>query len=178
MTELRLLILGLLAREPRSAYALGRALAETPAGGFSGSPGAVYPAVRAMVKNGLLERVKGHRGKIRGQPYVLTKTGDQILREWLERPIDGWDLVRSPGVILLKLSFLRGEPAQRRLRRELGDVAAATLAALEAYRSAAAPDLADSSEDAIRLTEALFGAYVEWASSQDRAKDGATQHQL
>ena len=144
-----------------------------PAGGFSGSPGAIYPAVRAMVKDRLLERAKSQRGGIRGQPYVLTPTGDQILGEWLERPIDGWELVRSPGVILLKLSFLQGEPAQRRLRRELGDAAAATLASLRVYRSAAAPDLADSSEDAIRLTEALFGAYVEWASSQDRAKDGA-----
>ncbi len=165
VTELRLLILGLLAREPRSAYALGRALAEMPAGGFSGSPGAIYPAVRAMVKDGLLERVKRQSGETRGQPYVLTTAGDQILGDWLERPIDGWDLVRSPGVILLKLSFLQGKPAQTRLRRELGDVAAATLASLQSYRSAAATDLADSSEDAIRLTEALFGAYVEWASN-------------
>ncbi len=163
VSELRLLILGLLAREPRSAYALGRALAEMPAGGFSGSPGAIYPAVRAMVKDGLLERVKSRSGATRGQPYVLTKTGDRILGEWLEGPIDGWDLIRSPGVILLKLSFLEGESAQRRLRRELGDAAEATLASLRAYRSTAALDLADSSEDAIRLTEALFRAYVEWA---------------
>ena len=173
VTELRLLILGLLAREPRSAYALGRALAQMPTGGFSGSPGAIYPAVRAMVKDGLLERVKSPSGAIRGQPYVLTKTGDQILGEWLEGPIDGWDLIRSPGVILLKLSFLEGASAQRRLRRELGDAAEATLAGLQAYRSAAALDLADSSDDAIRLTEALFRAYVEWASSEDGAKDGA-----
>lgn len=162
LTELRLLVLGLLARQPRSAYALGRALSEMPTGGFSGSPGAIYPAVRAMEGEGLLEKAKASRGT-RGRTYVLTRRGHRVLRDWLVAPVDGWALVRAPGIVLLRLSFLSDRAARARLRRQLGKAAHETLAMLRTYHVASERDLADSSDEAIALTEALLDAYVNWA---------------
>lgn len=168
ITELKLLILGLLAREPRSAYSLGRALSEMPASGFSGSPGAIYPAVRAMERDGLLRRKMNPNTSTRGRPYLVTEAGLRVLRDWLEAPIDGWDLVRSPGTILLRFSFLKKKPARTRFKRQLSKSARETLAILRAYHAAAEGDLAGSSDEAIRLTEALLGAYVSWADEQGK----------
>ena len=172
ITELRLLILGLLAREPRSAYAMGRALSEMPASGFSGSPGAIYPAVRVMERDGLLERKGDPSEATRGRPYLVTEAGHRLLSNWLEGPIDGWDLVRSPGTVLLRLSFLKESSARNRFRRELSKSAREALTSLRAYHAAAERDLADGSDEAIQLTEALLGAYVSWAGEQDETWAG------
>ncbi len=102
-------------------------------------------------------------GATRGRPYLVTEAGHRLLGDWLEGPIDGWDLVRSPGTVLLRLSFLKGSSARARFRRELGKSAGAALTSLRAYHAAAEADLAGSSDEAIQLTEALLSAYVSWA---------------
>ena len=169
-TELRLLILGLLARKPRTPYALGRALAEMPATGFSGSPGAIYPAVRAMEEEGLVARARSTRNA-RGHPYVVTAAGRRVLRGWLSGPVWGWDLLRSPGTVLLRLSFLERKDERARFKRQVGRSAQAALAHVQAYTAAADSELAESSRHAFELTAAILAAYAQWAGVRVRPRD-------
>jgi DNA-binding PadR family transcriptional regulator len=173
ITELRLLILGLLAREPRSAYALGRAFSEMPAGNYSGSPGAIYPAVSAMQREGLVQHAPSSEAATRGQRYALTAKGRRVLKKWLVSPTDEWDLLRSPSTVLLKLSFMESAPARATFRREVGALAAGTLSSLRTYRDRAQPDLSGGSDDALGLTASILKAYLDWAKEDDDPTAGA-----
>lgn len=160
MTELRLLVLGLLGREPRSAYAVGQALAEMPAANFSGSPGAVYPAIRALQKAGL---VSSTEAKTRGTVLSLSAAGREVLEEWLDAPVEGWDLVRAPGSFLLRLSFLGNDTDRARFRADVGAAAKALNDELSQYAESANAELAPSAAESIQLTQALLAAYTRWA---------------
>ncbi|MDH3208202.1 MAG: PadR family transcriptional regulator [Gemmatimonadota bacterium] len=173
VSELRLLILGLLARQPRTAYALGRSFSAMPATVHSGSPGAIYPAVTALQREGLVERDLGPNGESRGQPYSLTRKGRQVLADWLSQPIEGWDLVKSPGTVLLRLSFVSSKSARQQLRSDLSLAASAALEELQEYQELAGLDLADSSRESLELTASLFRAYVAWARQGIEATTGA-----
>src|SRR5215207_7065928 len=52
--ELRLLLLQLIAEEPRHAYDLIKAMEERSAGHYSPSPGVVYPALSLLADEGLI----------------------------------------------------------------------------------------------------------------------------
>ena len=175
MTELRLLVLGLLDRQPRSAYAVGRALGEMPAANFSGSPGAVYPAIKALEREELITRAESDKTTSSDRSFSLTSDGRKVLRQWLEAPIDGWDLVRAPGSVLLRISFLGDEHARRDFRQRIADAAQALLADLGTYSDEAEPDLAGSSSEAIELTSALLRGYLTWARPS-RKRDGPAQN--
>lgn len=168
MTELRLLILGLLDRQARSAYAVGQALGQMPAANFSGSPGAVYPAVRAMQREGLISRRTPPSGVARGQALTLTNRGRDALHAWLEDPVDPWDLVRVPGSILLRLSFLPDESARAHFKRQIECAARELIAELDRYTKAASPDLGASSAEGLALTRALLHSYLNWVQPLDR----------
>jgi DNA-binding PadR family transcriptional regulator len=76
---LDLAILGLLYDEKRHGYELRRQLAEY--GFWSVSFGSLYPALRRLEKQGLIEAA-GHSG--RRKSYRITSDGDERFRELLE----------------------------------------------------------------------------------------------
>lgn len=172
ITELRFLILGLLAREPRSAYALGRALAQMPTTGFSGSPGAVYPAVRALEREGLLTGRNRASKDARGRVYALTAGGRRVLGDWLRGPVSSTDLLRSPGTVLLRLSFLGQKGERARFKHRIARSARDALKTVRAYKAAAEDDLAKSSRQAFELTEAILVAYLQWANGRRARRQG------
>ncbi len=82
-------ILGLLTQQPMSGYSVKRALEN-----FSwlvGEPsfGSVYPALHALLKDGLVtvEVVSGE-GKPSSKIYSITESGRQVLQEWAEQPAE------------------------------------------------------------------------------------------
>jgi len=109
--------------QPRSGYALRKVFETTPLGGYSSSPGSIYPALKSLEKAALLvaRDPSGKRGK--GE-YHLTAEGERLLHAWLASPIG--DL----GEAMLRFAFLRDDDRD------------ATLTFLDAFLSAAESELA------------------------------------
>jgi len=118
MTPLGYALLGLVQMQPRSGYALRKVFETTPLGGYSSSPGSIYPALKSLEKAALLvtRDPAGKRGK--GE-YHLTAEGGRRLQAWLASPID------NLGEAMLRFAFLRDDDRD------------AILAFLDAFQSAA-----------------------------------------
>jgi DNA-binding PadR family transcriptional regulator len=75
-------ILGLLADGSSNGYGLIRSIAERTEGGWTPSPGSVYPTLAQLVDEGLVSQADGPRGA-----YSLTDSG----REYVEQHRDEID---------------------------------------------------------------------------------------
>ena len=104
MTPLSYALLGLVRMQPRSGYALRKVFETTPLGGYSSSPGSIYPALKSLEKAGLLE-TQGPASHGKGL-YHLTPQGERALETWLAAPIG--DL----GEAMLRFAFLPDEDGQ------------------------------------------------------------------
>jgi DNA-binding PadR family transcriptional regulator len=91
LTELEGAILGVLRREPGlTAYKVRKTFLDSISAEWSGSAGAVYPALRRMEAAGFIRAGKERDGR-GGQGYVLTKQGSATHDDWL------CDLARAMG---------------------------------------------------------------------------------
>jgi DNA-binding PadR family transcriptional regulator len=98
MTPLSYALLGLVKMEPRSGYALRKVFETTPLGSYSSSPGSIYPALKALQTQGLVE---ARGGDARGKGlYHLTAGGRAAFEAWLAAPVE--DL----GEAMLRFAFL------------------------------------------------------------------------
>jgi DNA-binding PadR family transcriptional regulator len=79
--ELRLVLLKLIAEEPRHGYDLIRAIEELTGGRYAPSPGVVYPTLTMLQDMGLIEEapVEGAR-----KPFQITQEGRDYLGERAE----------------------------------------------------------------------------------------------
>ena len=126
-TTLEYALLGLLHQHPQSGYDLRKVLETTALGNYSGSPGAVYPALRRLEKQGLIEgevdRSREMRPRKVFRPTELGRTG---FRDWLLREIGRADIERRVDELMLRFAFhavLDSGPATLRfLRRFLEEV--------------------------------------------------------
>ena len=83
-SELEGVVLGLIgSREPCTAYAVRSALQESPSTHWSASAGAIYPLIRRLVSQELVEAVPDPDDG-RGRTLLsLTSTGRSALRRWV-----------------------------------------------------------------------------------------------
>jgi DNA-binding PadR family transcriptional regulator len=79
--ELRLVLLKLIAEEPRHGYDLIRAIEELTGGDYAPSPGVVYPTLTLLQDMGLIEEAAGEGAR---KPFQITGDG----REHLEQNAD------------------------------------------------------------------------------------------
>jgi DNA-binding PadR family transcriptional regulator len=132
-------LLGLLHQKPSSGYALRRIFATTPMGTFSDSPGAIYPALRRLERQGMVRgRVEPSAGLRRKQTFRLTPRGIAALEEWLERPLTRANVVRGMEDVMLRLAFMDqvlAPVASIRFLQSLAREIAAYLPTLHAYLS-------------------------------------------
>lgn len=130
-------LLGLLHQRPGSGYALRRIFATTPMGSFSDSPGAIYPALRRLERQGLVRgRVESSAGLRQKQTFRLTARGLAALQEWLGRPVTRADVVRGMDDVMLRLAFMdevMAPAASIRLLQSLARELAAYLPTLHTY---------------------------------------------
>lgn len=130
-------LLGLLHQRPSSGYALRKAFATTPLGTFSDSPGAIYPALSRLERQGLVRgRVESSAGLRQKQTFRVTPRGFAALEEWLERPLTRADVVRGMDEVMLRLAFMDeviAPAASIRLLQSLARELAAYLPTLHAY---------------------------------------------
>ena len=76
--ELRLVLLKLIADEPRHGYDLIRAIEDLTGGEYAPSPGVVYPTLTLLQDMGLIEEAKGEGAR---KPFQVTDEGRAHLEE-------------------------------------------------------------------------------------------------
>jgi len=76
-------ILGILASEPASGYAIKKAITDSTTHFWKESDGSIYPILKRLGDEGLIETVQEKARNCR--VYAITKAGQNALVEWLER---------------------------------------------------------------------------------------------
>ena len=76
--ELRLVLLKLIADEPRHGYDLIRAIEEITGGRYAPSPGVIYPTLTLLEDMGLVEEAAGEGSR---KPFQATDEGRKLLDE-------------------------------------------------------------------------------------------------
>ena len=76
--ELRLVLLKLIADQPRHGYDLIRAIEELTGGGYAPSPGIVYPTLTLLQDMGFVEEAAGEGPR---KPFQITDEGTAHLKE-------------------------------------------------------------------------------------------------
>jgi DNA-binding PadR family transcriptional regulator len=76
--ELRLVLLKLIAEQPRHGYDLIRAIEEMTGGEYAPSPGVVYPTLTLLQDMGLIEEAPGEGPR---KPFQITEAGTTHLEE-------------------------------------------------------------------------------------------------
>jgi DNA-binding PadR family transcriptional regulator len=170
-------LLGLLHQRPSSGYALRRIFANTPMGTFSDSPGAIYPALRRLERQGLVRgRVEASAGLRQKQTFRLTPRGLAALEEWLERPLTRADVVRGMEDVMLRLAFMDqviAPAASIRFLRSLARELAAYLPALRAYRNQHRREMPLSGRLALESGIRAYEDRARWVIDALKAYDGA-----
>jgi len=106
-STLSLAILGLIALEPSSGYDLRKIFTTTPMGHFSTSPGAIYPALRRMERQGLIEGSIEKGDTLRPRRiYSITSEGMKVLKERLSQHVTDDDVKWRLDELMLRFSFM------------------------------------------------------------------------
>ena len=107
VSTLRLALLGLIAREPCSAYDVRKVFEATPMGHFSASPGAIYPALKRLEDNGWISGRAAKAKTLRPKRvYRLTTKGRQALTKRLSQEITHDDVTRNLDDVILRFAFM------------------------------------------------------------------------
>ncbi len=95
-------ILGLLAWRPRTGYEIKQVTDQSTRFFWGASYGQIYPELRRLETDGLVESREEPRGRVPRRVFSLTTAGREALDAWLEEPEEAYE-VRDEG--LLKLFF-------------------------------------------------------------------------
>jgi DNA-binding PadR family transcriptional regulator len=99
-------LLGLLQAKPASGYDLRKIFSSTSMKTYSDSPGAIYPALQRLEKQGLVRgTIEQGNGLRRRQVFHLTGRGTAELKKWIRKPITPEDLTRGYEEIMLRFAF-------------------------------------------------------------------------
>ncbi len=105
-TTLGYALLGLLHQEPRCGYELRRIFETTPMGRYSGSPGAIYPALRRLEQQGFIEGQVDRATSLRPrQVFHPTKAGTGKFRKWLAQNVQREDVIWRLEELMLRFAF-------------------------------------------------------------------------
>jgi DNA-binding PadR family transcriptional regulator len=117
-TALEFALLGLLHQQPRSGYDLRKVFETTAMGSYSGSPGAIYPALRRLERQELIRGEVDSSKELRPRKvFQPTAKGKTMLRQWLRREIHRQDVERGFDELMLRFAFhylLGSDAATRR----------------------------------------------------------------
>jgi DNA-binding PadR family transcriptional regulator len=99
-------LLGLLHGNPSSGYDLRKVFSSTSMKVYSDSPGAIYPALRRLERQGLISStIEEGAGLRRRQLFRLTPKGLAELKIWITRPVIREELIWGEQGILLRFAF-------------------------------------------------------------------------
>lgn len=144
-TTLDYALLALLHQGPSSGYDLRKIFATTTMGCFSGSPGTIYPALKRLERQGLIEGEVDQTTALRPRKlYQPTAAGTEVFRGWLLREVTRENLVRYHDELILSFvfhPFLESRRASREFLISLAREVAAFEKELEAQLKFLTPEV-------------------------------------
>ena len=156
-------ILGLLIQAPQSGYQIRMAFEKTALGNFSSSPGSIYPALRRLTNQGLVEKRKTPDGK--GERFVITRSGTKALHTWILAPVERKDIEKGTDLLMLRIAFMdtvnRPQAVASFLRSALSTLENYVLELEQFYRQASG-DMLPSGRLAFEHGVALQKATIKW----------------
>lgn len=125
LTSLSYALLGLIGQAPRSGYELMNLFRTTPLGRYSGSPGAIYPALKVLETSRLIHGVVKRPSTLRPKRmYRLTAQGRLALRRWLQQPMTIDDAAFREPELTLRFALMEGVLDDKAIERFLKDFSA------------------------------------------------------
>lgn len=107
-------ILGILTTDCRSGYAIKQLIDQSLNHFWKISYGQIYPTLKLIVEEGLATvNAAENDSKLGKNEYTLTPKGEEVLKDWLEKPIEQIPVERKE--ILLKLFFSRHQSKEKTL---------------------------------------------------------------
>jgi DNA-binding PadR family transcriptional regulator len=160
-------LLGLLHQQPLSGYDLRKIFASSPLGGFSDSPGAIYPALRRLQERGLVRGAVEKSTSLRKRRvFRITSKGLASFKAWQSKPIVRDDLIRHMGELLLRFAFMdqmfgagRAQEFLREFARELSSY----IPSLRQHLNAHANEMPLSGQLALESGIQGYEAQLRWA---------------
>jgi len=99
-------LLGLLHQREETGYGLQKFFEDSPMGAYSSSPGAIYPALKRLERNGLVVSRLREDGPVkRSKVYSPTPDGTEALTSWLKSEITKHDVETGMDVLMLRFAF-------------------------------------------------------------------------
>jgi len=158
MTAITPVILGLLSHAPLSGYDMKAIVDRSTRFFWAGSYGQIYPELRRLEKEGLIEGEDAPNGGRTRRVYRLTAAGKKALREWL---LGSTTTIEYRDESLLRLFFADALPREQALMllegRKRGHEAY-----LEVLRAIGTPSTTDPSSDELVLQWGLD--FNEWGA--------------
>lgn len=112
-------ILGLLHQEARSGYDLRKIFANTPMGTFSDSPGAIYPALQRLERQGLVRAQSQPSSGRRRRTFRVTASGKRSFKAWQTKAISQDDVIHRVDELMLRFGFMDETAGPANARRFL-----------------------------------------------------------
>ena len=105
-TTLGYAILGLLL-QPMTGYGIRKVFELTPMGEYSSSPGSIYPALKRLEKEFLIEQYIDYEKSVSGKKlYSLTTSGRKELKIWCLRHVALSDVQNRMNELMLRFVFM------------------------------------------------------------------------
>ncbi|UCD49996.1 MAG: helix-turn-helix transcriptional regulator [Phycisphaerales bacterium] len=109
ISTLSLALMGLIVQQPQSGYDIRKTFATTPMGHFSNSPGAIYPALKRLEKDGWIRGKVDDAQALRPRKvYEMTPRGRGVLKRYLRRPVTRDDVIWRMDDLMLRFALMDG----------------------------------------------------------------------
>ena len=162
-------LLGLLHQKARSGYDLRKIFANTPIGTFSDSPGAIYPALQRLEKQGLVRgQLQPSSGRRRRRVFRPTASGRRSFKAWQTKSISADDIICRVDELMLRFAFMdeTAGPAQaRRFLRSLSNELGRYMPSLRQYLKASAHQMPLSGRLALESGVRSYEELLRWSRS-------------
>jgi len=169
ISTLSLAILGLLSAEPHSGYDVQKVFDETPMIHYSSSPGAIYPALARLERDGLVKGTVEKQESLRPRKvYRLTASGRRALVSRLRAPVTREDARRHMDDLLMRFALLDGvvgPEAAVRFLEGLRDRCREVVGALRSYMDEPEDHLPFGGRLAVLHGVESYQATIDWAEA-------------
>ena len=160
-------LLGLVHHQPRAGYALHKVFTTTPMGHYSGSPGAIYPALRALERAGMVRGKVQRGGTLRPKRvFSATRKGLVALKRWLLHPVSRADVIWRLDELMLRFAFMDqmvNRPETLRFLESFRNEVESYIASLKAHRTATASTMSLHGRLAFKNGIDGYRAQARWA---------------
>ena len=159
--------MGLIAQKPQTGYDIRKTFATTPMGHFSSSPGAIYPALKRLEKDGWIRGEVDDATALRPRKvYEMTPQGRAVLKRHLQQTPTRDDVIWRLDDLMLRFALMDeivGRAATLRYLDALAAELEAYVEHLRCYLDAAGPSMPASGRLAMENGIEGYEMNAAWA---------------